>query len=182
MSNRFHWFLFLFFFIFLHSCAHVISNDLRAHADSSLTFNQVHQNPNAYKGKFVVLGGEIIETVNQKDGTTQIEVFQRPLGWRDEPKVTLASEGRFLILAGKYLDPYLYRRGKKITVAGEILGEEVKPLGEMDYRYPLLSSKQIYLWEGYYYRPYPYYYPWWYYDPWWSYPYGWWGFGFYYHH
>ena len=100
--------------------------------------------------------------------------YQRPLGWREEPQETTASEGRFLILADKYLDPYLFRRGKKITVAGEILGEKIKPLGEMDYRYPILSSKQIYLWPEYYYRPYPYIY----YDPWWGYPYGWGGIGF----
>ena len=55
-----------------------------------------------------------------------------------EPKETLASEGRFLMLADKYLDPYVYRKGKRITVAGEILGEKTKPLGELDYRYPLL--------------------------------------------
>jgi len=89
------------------------------------------------------------------------------------------SEGRFLILTDKYLDPYIFRRGKKITIAGEILGEKIKPLGEMDYRYPIVSSKQIYLWPEYYYRPYPYYY---YYDPWWGYPNWWGGFGFYYHH
>jgi outer membrane lipoprotein len=177
MLNRLQWSLLLFFFILLPGCAHVIPKDLRANADPSLTFNQVHRNPNAYKGKFVVWGGEVIQTVNQKDGTTEIEVFQRPLGWRGEPKETLASAGRFLILDDKYLDPYLYRKGKKITVAGEILGEKIKPLGEMDYRYPLLSSKKIYLWEDYYYRPYPYYY----YDLWGSYPDWLWGFGFYHH-
>ena len=171
----------IFFLVLLISgCAHVITKDLRAKADLSLTFAQVQQNPNLYKGKSVVWGGEIIETVNQKDGTTQIEVFQRPLGWRGEPKETLASEGRFLILADKYLDPYIFRRGRKITVAGEIQGEKIKPLGEMDYRYPLLLSKQIHLWEGYYYPVY--YYPYYYYDPWWGYPYGWRGFGYYYHH
>ena len=171
----------LFFLVlFISGCAHVISKDLRSNSDLSLTLKQVYQNTNAYKGKSVVWGGEIIETVNQKDGTTQIEVFQRPLGWREEPKETLASEGRFLILADKYLDPYIFRRGRKITVAGEIQGEKIKPLGEMDYRYPLLLSKQIHLWEEYYYPVY--YYPYYYYDSWWGYPYGWWGFGYYYHH
>ena len=181
MSNRLPWFLILSFFILLFGCAHVISKDLREKADPSLTFRQVLQNPNAYKNKTALWGGEIIETLNQKDGTTLIEVFQRPLGWREKPKVMLPSEGRFLILAEKYLDPYIFRMGRKITVAGEIQGEKIKPLGEMDYRYPLLSSEQIYLWTDYY--PYPYYYydPWWYYGPWWGYPYGWWGSGFYYY-
>jgi len=177
MKSRLKWFL-LLSLILLSGCAHVISKDLRIKADLSLTLTQVRQNPDAFKGKWVVWGGEIIETVNQQDGATQIEVFQRPLGWRGEPKETTASEGRFLVLADKYLDPYVFRRGKKITVAGEITGEKSKPLGERDYRYPVVSSKQIYLWPVYYYQPYPYYY----YDPWWSYPYGWGGFGFYYHH
>jgi outer membrane lipoprotein len=179
MKSWFTWFLLLSFIILLSGCAHVISKDLRTKSDLSLTLSQVRQNPNAFKGKLVVWGGEIIETVNQQDGTTQIEVFQRPLGWRGEPKETVASEGRFLILADKYLDPYILRRGKKITVAGEMIGEKIKPLGEMDYRYLIVSSKQIYLWPEYYYRPYPYTY----YDPWWGYPYwGGFGFGVYYHH
>jgi outer membrane lipoprotein len=186
MSNRLQWFLILFLSILLPGCAHVISKNLRANTDPSLTFSQVYQNPKAYRGKLVVWGGDIVDTINQKDGTTQIEVFKRPLDWREKPKETLVSEGRFLILADGYLDPYLYRRGRKITVAGEILGEKIKPLGEMDYRYPFLLSKQIYLWEDYYYPPYPYYYyePWWGYPwyPWWGYPYRGWGFGFSYRH
>jgi len=175
--NRPHILLLLFPVLLMMGCAHVISKDLRAKTDPSLTLNQIYQNPNIYKGKWVVWGGEIIEAVNQKDGTTQIEVFQKPLGWMGEPYETAASQGRFLVLADKYLDSYLFRRGRKITVAGEILGEKFKPIGEMDYRYLLLSGKQIYLWPEYYYRPYPSYY----YDPWWDYPYGWWGFGIYYH-
>ena len=173
MKCRFPW-LFLLFLIFLFSgCAHVISKDLRIKSDPSLTLTQVRQNPETFKGKWVVWGGEIVETINQKDGTTQIEVFQKPLDWRGEPKGTVASEGRFLISVDQYLDSYIFRRGKKITVAGEIQGEKIQPLGEMDYRYPIVSSKQIYLWPEYYYHPYPSYY----YDPWWGYPYWGWGIG-----
>jgi len=161
----------------LSGCAHVISKDLRMKSDPSLTLSQVRQHPEAFIGKIVVWGGEVIETLNQKDGTTQIEVFQRSLGWRGEPKETVASEGRFLVSIDQYLDPYLFHKGRKITVAGEILGEKTKAIGEMDYRYPLISSKQIYLWPEYYYYPYPYSY-----DPWWPYPYWRWrlGFGYYY--
>ena len=161
-------------------CAHVIPKDLRAKTDPSLTFGQVQQDPNLYRGKSVVWGGEIIQTTNQKDGTTLMEVFQRALGWRGEPKETIASEGRFLVLIEKYLDPYLFRRGRKITVAGEIQGERMQPIGEMEYRYPLILSKQIYLWEEYIY-PVPYYSPY-YYDLRWGYPYWRWGFGLHYYH
>jgi len=180
-TKRLHQFLIFPLILLISGCAHVISKDLRVKADPSLTFGQILQNANAYRGKTVLWGGEIIQTINQKDGTTLIEVFQRPLGWRGEPKETVASEGRFLILIEKYLDPYLFRKGRKITVAGEIQGEKIKPIGEMDYRYPLVLSKQIYLWEEYDYYPVPYYHPY-YYDPWWDYPF-WWRFRFnYYRH
>jgi outer membrane lipoprotein len=185
MSNRVLSFIVIACLIFLSGCAHVISKDLRDKIDPSLTFEKVIQNPIAYKGKAVAWGGEIIETRNQKNGTTEIEVFQKPLDYSGRPKESDASEGRFIMLADKYLDPHLYREGRRITVAGEILGEKIKPLGEMDYRYPFISSKQIHLWEEYDYLdyPYPYYYPWGYYDPWWGYPYwrGGVGFNYYYH-
>jgi len=164
--------LLVLLFALLSGCAPVISKDLRNQVDPNLTFQQVLQNPTAYKGAIVVWGGEIIEAVNQNDGTTLIEVFQRSLGWREEPKQTVASQGRFLALADRYLDPYIFRKGRRVTIGGEILGEEIKPLGKMDYHYPLLLCKQIYLWDEYYYYPPPYYpYP---YGPWWGYPY-WWG-------
>ena len=74
--------------------------------------------------------------------------------WVEEPEKEEPSGGRLLVLGERFLDPYHYRKGKEITVAGEILGEKTRPLGKMEYRYPLLLSKQIYLW-----RKHPYYYP-----------------------
>lgn len=167
MDRRIRFLLILILFLFTTGCAHVISSNLRDQVDPALTFRQVQQNPNEYKGKFLLWGGEIIHTLNQKDGSTLLEVLQRPLDWGEEPDRSRASEGRFLVLERSYLDPYIYRTGRKITVAGEIQGERIKLLGEMDYRYSLLLSKEIYLWKDYYYR-HPYYY---YYDPWWGYPY-----------
>jgi len=147
-------------FILLQGCL-PISKQLRTQADKKLTFQQVFQNPDAYKGKIVIWGGEVVETINQKDGTTLIVVLQRPLDWTEEPQFR-RSEGRFIILVQGYVDPYVFRRGRRITVAGEILGKKVMHLGELEYPYPLLLSKQIYLWGEYYYYPYPWYYPYWY--------------------
>ena len=148
-----------------------ISKQLRAQADRTLSFQQVSQNPEAYKGKIVIWGGEIIETINQKDGTTLIVVLQRPMDWMEEPDLR-RSEGRFILLVEGYVDPYVFRRGRRITIAGEIVGRKVMRLGELEYPYPLVRSKQIYLWGEYYYYPYPY--PWGYYGyygPYWRYPY-----------
>ncbi|MBP1739994.1 MAG: outer rane lipoprotein Slp, partial [Deltaproteobacteria bacterium] len=57
-------------FVLLPGCAHVISKNLRAEADPTLSFSQVLQNPEPFKGKTVVWGGEVVETTNQKDGST----------------------------------------------------------------------------------------------------------------
>ncbi len=161
--------------LLVSGCAHVISKDIRANSDLSLTLRQVLENPDEFKGKSVVWGGEIIEVVNQEDGATEIEIFQRPLDFRGEPNQTAASEGRFLVRADEFLDPYVYWRGRKFTVAGEITGEEMRKLGEMEYLYPLLRSKQIYLWQVYD-SMYPYYYSY----PWWGF--SWWGLHFQHHH
>ncbi len=166
MKKRVRLFLLFPLFIIILGCTHIISKDLRSQADPHLSFTQVRENPSIYKGKSVIWGGEIITTITLKGGMTEIEVFHRPLNWRGEPKLSLPSEGRFLILSEKYLDPYLYRKGRKITVGGKIQGEKIKPIGEMDYRYPIILSEEIYLWEDYTYLPRYSYYPY-YYDPWW---------------
>ncbi len=58
----------LLFFV-LHGC-YPISKELRAQADKTLTFEQVLKNPEDYKNKIVIWGGEVVETINQNDGTT----------------------------------------------------------------------------------------------------------------
>jgi starvation-inducible outer membrane lipoprotein len=57
-----------------------------------------------------------------------------------------------------------------------VAGEKVKAVGEMDYRYPLLAGRQIYIWEDpqTYMVLSPYFYGGWHYRPSyypWSYPY-----------
>ena len=162
--------------VVISGCAHVISSDLRARVDASLTFSEVLKNPDAYRGKIVVWGGEILKTVNQKDGTTLVEVLQKPLDRGEEPGAAEPSGGRFLVQVNQFLDPHIYDKNREITVAGEILGSKTQQLGEMQYRYPLLQSREFYLWDrqypayppGYYYPYYPW--PYYYYEPWWDYP------------
>jgi outer membrane lipoprotein len=147
-SGTFHLVFGLVLLIVFSGCT-PISKELRAQTDRTLSFQQVFQNPEAHKNKIVIWGGEIIETLNQKDGTTLIVILQRPLDWMEEPKFQ-RSDGRFIILVEGYVDPYVFRRGRRITAAGEILGRKVMRLGELEYPYPLLRSKQIYLWGEYY--------------------------------
>ncbi len=146
-------FIFIVLIVFPLSCASVISEEIRNKANDSLLFSQVQQKPDAYKGQTVVWGGEIIKTETLQDKTTLIEVYQRPLGMRDAPDINSESDGRFIVSSKMFLDPYNYKTGKKITVGGVIEGEEVRPIGQMDYHYPVIISKEIYLWDDSYYRP-----------------------------
>jgi outer membrane lipoprotein len=167
-------------FVTLAACA-PISKSLRSEA-VNIPFSAVQDEPRTYKGSIVIWGGEIIRTENRKKGTTLVEVMEKPLGWREKPELTDESQGRFLVTVNKFLDPRIYRPGRRITVAGEVAGSKTKLLGKMKYRYPLLSAKQIYLWPKhyYYYYNYPYwgyygyygpgwYGPWWGGGPWWGY-------------
>jgi len=151
-------------YILLSGCAPVTSKGLRDEAARNLTFLEVSINPEAYKGEVVIWGGQIVRVRNQEKGTGVIEVLQKPLDLQEAPRETDPAGGRFLILVKEALDPHVYRRGREITVAGEILGEKTGLLGKMEYRYPLILSKQIYLWPmpPQYYEPPPYYpsYPW----------------------
>jgi outer membrane lipoprotein len=169
MKTKSQLFLFLLLSILLSGCAQTISPKLMAKVDSSLTFKKVLQNPDAYKGKTVLWGGQIIQILPQ-DVTTLVEVLQMPLGRKGKPEESYASEGKFLILFKKLLDFSQFDKGRKITVAGEIQGtaqgEEIKSLGEKDYLYPVVSSEEIHLW---YFHPYsslaPLSGPWWYESP-----------------
>jgi outer membrane lipoprotein len=145
-------YLFILCIAFPLACASVITEEVRNKANDSISFSQVLQKPDAYKGQTVVWGGEVIKSEAQKDGSMVIEVFQRPLGVRDAPDIYSESEGRFIIRAQKFLDPYAYRTGSKITVAGVIEGEDIRPLGKMSYRYPVILNKEIYLWDDSYYQ------------------------------
>jgi outer membrane lipoprotein len=156
MTRRIQSYSLLLLFGFVLGCAS-ISPELRENADSSLPLKEVQENPDAYKGKIVLWGGHIIQALPQKDGTTLIEVLKWPLGWWDEPRETVAFHGRFLILLKGQVDPSVYKKGKRITVAGEIKGEiqgnKINELSDPTYRYPVILSQELHVWEH---NPYRY--------------------------
>jgi outer membrane lipoprotein len=176
MLNKLKYIFIAITFAFPSGCATVISQEIKARADTSLSFIEIARDIDPHKGRTVIWGGEIIECVNKKDGTSVLEVYQKSLDLNDAPDLNSESEGRFIIKSDKFLDPYAYRKGRKITVGGEILGEEIRLIGEINYRCPLVLGKEIYLWrDSYFYdSPGPFY------DPWWGYPYH--GYPYYRHH
>jgi outer membrane lipoprotein len=165
-QSRIH--LLLFFFLLISGCAPVISPELRAKVDTSVSFEEVLQNPDKYKGKIVLWGGEILQVLPQ-DETTYIEILEKPLGWREKPEASFAPRGKFLIRTRELLDFSRFKIKEKVTVAGEIegsiQGEKIQS-GDKSYRYPVISSKEIHLWKSLYAysNPLPPHDIWWY-DP-----------------
>src|SRR5215510_11876625 len=115
-------------------CTHLISETLRQQAQPSVSFAELRTNPEALKGRTVILGGEILQTTNLRDGT-RIEVLQRPLSESETPKLTDTSGGRFMAFCKEYLDPAIYAQQRRITVAGQVLGTFSGKVGEVDYPY-----------------------------------------------
>lgn len=154
----------------LFGCAHPISSKTRALAREDIVLTEVAQDPDRYQGEVVIWGGVIVETENRADGTTLI-IMEAPLNSQGVPEDMELSRGRFLARTEGFLDPALYSPGRKVTVAGRVVGKEVRPVGEVPYQYPVVSIVEIRLWKealGIMAPPYPWYWG----DPYW--PWGWW--------
>jgi len=162
-------FLLGLFLFQISGCAYPISKELRQEATKEPTFPIVLQNPAAYVGSIVIWGGKIIETQNVAGGS-EIIVLETPLDYQEMPESEKYSQGRFIAKSSTFLDPEVYSKGKRITVAGEIIGKETKPLGKTEYTYPVIMIKQIHLWRKV--RMYPYPPPYYGYGPYYE-PYDW---------
>jgi outer membrane lipoprotein len=157
----------LCFALAVSGCATVVSKEFRMQADSVPDYMEVKQNPDAYQGRKIIWAGTIVASKNQKEGTL-LEILHQKTDVEGRPKDIDSAEGRFLAIYESYLDVAVYAQGREVTVAGELQGQRVLPLGEIEYAYPLVSAKEIHLWPVKTERPYPYAYPpypWWWYYP-----------------
>lgn len=132
--------------LLLSSCAPVISSEVNREADKQLSFQELLKNPTDYKGKIVIFGGRIIGTTT-KNGETWVEVLQQPLGWRQKPKSSDVSYGRFLVRYTDYRDLEIYQKGRLITVAGQVEGKKELQIDKLDYTYPVIVPRESHIWE-----------------------------------
>ena len=137
----------LFVLFALSGCAHnLISDASLAQADRSISFNDLLKNPDAYRGKTVILGGGIAG-VTSVDGGMQIEVIQYNLDARQMPVEVSGSGGRFLAFLPESLNKTINisrcKRGMLVSLAGEVTGKKVLPLKGADYTYPVITISEI---------------------------------------
>ncbi len=133
----------------LTACSPPFSRELLDRVDRNVTFAELQKEPERYRGKMFMLGGIIVEARNLKEGGTQLEVLQQPLDGEGRPAETDETGGRFLVVAQQFLDTAIFHRGRVVTFIAEGAGQEVRPLGQIEYRYPLLTAKAIHLWAPY---------------------------------
>ena len=152
-------------FLCLSACAHVISKDTLQQVNTELTFSALQKAPDEHKGKTVVLGGVIVGLANKREGSL-LEVYQTAMDQQGKPVNLDSSAGRFFALYQGLLESEIYRKGRRVTLAGVVQGEKIMKLGEIDYRYPYIVIKEIHLWKEE--KPLRYEpYPWGFWDPWW---------------
>ncbi|MBI5665873.1 MAG: Slp family lipoprotein [Nitrospirae bacterium] len=125
-------------------CAHVISGDLRKQVNKGTPVAALFEHPDDYKGEIVVLGGAIAGSRNTNEGT-YIEIVEKELDYQGRPMYTDKTHGRFIVLHDGFLDAAIYSTGRYITVAGEVIGKRTQPLGEIDYSYLFIKSRELHL-------------------------------------
>lgn len=127
-------------------CAHLISEQSRDLVDQTITFNQLRGNPKAYRGKLVLLGGNVT-AVTKTGEETQLEIIEHWLDSRELPVEVIASRGSFLAVTLEPLDSAKYKPGALVSMLGEVTGKKAYPLGGMEYGYPVIVIREIYAFE-----------------------------------
>ena len=131
--------------VVLSGCTSVLSNRI-VQEDEKIPFPELLKNPDRFRGSVVILGGQIIETV-VREQESHVQVLQLPLGWQQQPDITAASQGRFLVAYPRFVDPLIYGKGRKITVGGVVQGGRVIAIGGKPYTVPALLERETHLWR-----------------------------------
>ncbi len=152
--------LILLIFLMIISCT-PFPRQVMQDVNKEIEFSDAFKDPEKFKEEAVIWGGVIVETVSKPDETLLI-VRQTNLDFQKRPNNLDKYSGRFIIQYRGFLDPSIYSRDREITVAGTIKGREERLIGEYRYRYPIIDTRAIHLWE----KRGPKYY----YDPWYPYP------------
>jgi outer membrane lipoprotein len=127
-------------------CTAGISEQARSQVTFWGTFPELQAEPERHQGEVVLLGGRIIETL-VAEASSEIIVLQLPLNRNNQPLNNDQSQGRFVVRSSQFLDPAVYTKGILLTVVGRVVSSEKRPIGEMDYLYPVLEPIEIKKWS-----------------------------------
>ena len=123
-----------------------LPSEIRNPPRDGAEFHDAVRDPDAYQGRPVRWGGEIIGVEN-RDSVTWIEVLQRPLDVDGRPEDTDQTRGRYIARVEGFLDPAVYAKGRKLTTYGIIERGAEGSIGNQTYIYPMVNSERTYLWD-----------------------------------
>ncbi len=145
LSNR-SWILLLMVLLLSSGCAPVLSQNLIDQGEGNIDLGGMRQSPDRFQGKTLILGGTIIAVTNSADGHGELEILQRPLGYRLEPQLDDQTQGRFLVQREGRFEDLEFAKGRKISLAGRVVGSTTRKVDQSDYLYPQLELIEYYLW------------------------------------
>ena len=129
------------------SSQRIVPESMEPLVDRTVSFHDVLASPESYKGRVLVLGGEVLNAKRLRDGT-QIELLQLPLEDGERPSHDRQqSQGRFLAIQPEFLDPATMTQGTRVTIVGEFSGAKTDHLDDEEYRYPTLIVKHLHVWR-----------------------------------
>ncbi len=130
----------------LWACAPAFSRQSLDQVETNISFQTLLQDPDQYRDRTVMYGGEIIQTWGDANDTWA-EILQKPLDGQNRPQEGDVSYGRFFIQFSGFQDPAIYAPGRKITVIGEVQGKRIEKIKDLDYTFPVILSKESHLWR-----------------------------------
>jgi outer membrane lipoprotein len=119
---------------------------------TSITPSQAVSDRTALRGKAVLWGGLLVNSVNKK-GATQLEILGYPLDSTQRPDIDQEPGGRFLAVKEGYLETMDYSQGRLVTVTGTLTELRDGKVGEAIYVYPEVRIDSVYLWPKVYNAP-----------------------------
>jgi outer membrane lipoprotein len=140
------WIYLVIMLLLSSGCAPVLSQGLIDQGMSDIDLAEVRQSSARFSGATLILGGTIIAVTNSADGRGELEILQRPLGHRLEPQLDDQSQGRFLVQREGRFEDLEFIKGRKISLAGRVVGTTTRQLDQTDYVYPQLEMIEYHLW------------------------------------
>lgn len=127
----------------------VIPEHLENQVNHKLRFAEIKDNPEAYQGEIMVVGGEVL-SIERKENQTRMEVLQLPLDDDMVPENRrTTTQGRFVALSGGKdpLDPAVLKKETAVTIVGEVLGSETIQVDKDEKKVPVFGIKDLTIWD-----------------------------------
>jgi starvation-inducible outer membrane lipoprotein len=132
---------------FLAGCAASIPPRLAQQVSWHIDFPAIRQQPAAYLGRVVALGG-IVTQIEAADEGYRVIVSELPFDGssRYRPAVDRLPRGRFIVSIPRHAFPGDLRPSAEITVVGEVLAKGTWSGAGVSEEVPLLEERYIKVW------------------------------------